>query len=168
MLHRRLLVAAMALAFVTTPAAAKPMRAALHAYCDRIDCPAGAARGAPAGDAGLAAEARRHLGATAAQLGLRHTLWCGAFIDRVVLPNTGHRRLHSDRARDFAQYGQRISGPRIGAIAVMARGSGGHVGIVTGIDAGGNPVVVSGNHNNRVREAVYPRARVLAYVMPGA
>jgi len=47
----------------------------------------------------------------------------------------------------------------------MTRGKdGGHVGVVTGFDANGNPIVISGNHNNRVDEAVYPRSRVIAYV----
>jgi hypothetical protein len=31
---------------------------------------------------------------------------------------------------------------------------------------GGNPIVVSGNNGNRVREAVLPRGRIYAYVMP--
>ena len=36
----------------------------------------------------------------------------------------------------------------------MWRGrGGGHVGIITGIDASGNPIMISGNNGNRVREA---------------
>jgi hypothetical protein len=46
------------------------------------------------------------------------------------------------------------------------RGGGGHVGVVSGIDRRGNPIVVSGNHGRRVAESVYPRSRVYAYVMP--
>jgi hypothetical protein len=38
---------------------------------------------------------------------------------------------------------------------------------VSGVDASGNPVVISGNHNRMVAESVYPRSRILAYVMPG-
>jgi hypothetical protein len=38
--------------------------------------------------------------------------------------------------------------------------------VVSGIDANGNPILVSGNYGNRVREAVYPRGRIYAYVMP--
>ena len=38
---------------------------------------------------GIVAEARAHLGATAAELGLRRNLWCGAFVD-MVLRRTGH------------------------------------------------------------------------------
>jgi uncharacterized protein (TIGR02594 family) len=59
-----------------------------------------------------------------------------------------------------------VSGPQVGAIAVMGRRGGGHVGIVSGIDAGGNPIVVSGNNGNRVREAPISRGRIYAYVMP--
>ena len=32
--------------------------------------------------------------------------------------------------------------------------------------AQGNPIVVSGNHGNTVRQSIYPKSRVLAYVMP--
>jgi uncharacterized protein (TIGR02594 family) len=70
-------------------------------------------------------------------------------------------------ARSFANYGRRVSGPQVGAIAVMSRGGrGGHVGVVSGVDAKGNPIIVSGNHGRKVAEAVYPRGRVYAYVMP--
>ena len=68
--------------------------------------------------------------------------------------------------RSFATYGRRVSGPQIGAIAVMGRRGGGHVGVVSGIDANGNPIVVSGNNGNRVREMPISRGRIYAYVMP--
>jgi hypothetical protein len=42
----------------------------------------------------------------------------------------------------------------------------GHVGVVRGTDGQGNPIVVSGNHGLTVRESVYPKAKVMAYVMP--
>jgi hypothetical protein len=48
----------------------------------------------------------------------------------------------------------------------MGRRGGGHVGVVSGIDASGNPILVSGNNGNRVREAAIPRSRIYAYVMP--
>jgi uncharacterized protein (TIGR02594 family) len=70
-------------------------------------------------------------------------------------------------ASSFASYGRRISGPQVGAIAVLSRGKrGGHVGVVSGIDSNGNPIIISGNHNRRVAEATYSRSRVYAYVMP--
>jgi uncharacterized protein (TIGR02594 family) len=85
----------------------------------------------------------------------------------MVLQHTGHRGTGSDMASSFASYGTRISGPQVGAIAVMSRGrGGGHVGIVTGVDASGNPIMISGNNGNRVREAPVSRGRIYAYVMP--
>jgi hypothetical protein len=48
----------------------------------------------------------------------------------------------------------------------MGRRGGGHVGVVSGVDANGNPIVISGNHNHTVAESVYPRGRIIAYVMP--
>jgi hypothetical protein len=85
----------------------------------------------------------------------------------MVLAKAGYDGTHSDAAKSFAYYGRRISEPRVGAIAVLSRGRrGGHVGVVSGVDSHGNPVIISGNHNKRVGEAVYLRTRVIAYVMP--
>jgi uncharacterized protein (TIGR02594 family) len=124
-----------------------------------------AAYAAPASSSSVVAEARRYIGTNPTN---RRSLWCGAFMN-MVLERTGHHRGPSDLAKSFASYGQRVSGPQVGALAIMSRGhGGGHVGVVSGIDASGNPIVVSGNHNNRVAESVYPRGRILAYVMPGA
>jgi uncharacterized protein (TIGR02594 family) len=112
----------------------------------------------------LVSEARRHLGTNPTN---RRSLWCGAFMD-MVLKRTGHKG-GGNLARGYAKYGTRISGPRVGAIAVMTRGKrGGHVGVVSGVDEKGNVIVVSGNHNNTVAESVYPRSRIIAYVMPNA
>ena len=94
----------------------------------------------------------------------RSSLWCGAFMD-MVLKQTG-RRGGGNLARGYAQYGRRVSSPQVGAIAVIGRRGGGHVGVVSGIDANGNPIVISGNHNRRVAESVYPASRVITYVLP--
>jgi len=110
----------------------------------------------------VVAEARRYIGGNPTGRG---SLWCARFMN-MVLERSGHRGTGSDMARSFAGYGQRVSGPQIGAIAVMGRRGGGHVGIVSGIDAAGNPILVSGNYHNRVVEAPYPRGRIYAYVMP--
>ena len=111
----------------------------------------------------IVAEARRYLGGNPTGRG---SLWCARFMN-MVLQHSGYRGTGSDLARSFASYGQRVSGPQVGAIAVMGRrGGGGHVGVVSGIDAGGNPIVVSGNNGNRVREAPISRGRIYAYVMP--
>jgi uncharacterized protein (TIGR02594 family) len=96
----------------------------------------------------------------------RKSLWCADFLN-LVLTRSGMQGTSSSMAKSFASYGQRLPGPKVGAIAVISRGkTAGHVGIVTGIDAGGNPILISGNHNNTVAEATYSRGRVIAYVWP--
>jgi uncharacterized protein (TIGR02594 family) len=108
-------------------------------------------------------EARRWIGLNPTS---RDTLWCATFMN-FVLERSGYQGTGSDAAKSFASYGQRVSGPQVGAIAVMTRGkNGGHVGIVSGIDWAGNPIVISGNHGKKVGEGVYPRGRVYAYVLP--
>jgi uncharacterized protein (TIGR02594 family) len=114
------------------------------------------------GSSGIVSEARRYLGGNPTGRG---SLWCARFMN-LVLQHSGYKGTGSDMARSFANYGQRISGPEVGAIAVMGRRGGGHVGIITGIDASGNPIMISGNNGNRVREAPISRGRIYAYVMP--
>ena len=114
------------------------------------------------GSSNVVAEARRYIGGNPTS---RATLWCARFMN-MVLQRTGFHGTGSDAARSFASYGQRVSGPQVGAIAVMARRGGGHVGIVSGIDAAGNPILISGNNRNRVVEAPISRRRVYAYVIP--
>lgn len=115
------------------------------------------------GGSGLVSEARRYVGGNPTGRG---SLWCARFMN-MVLEKTGHRGTGSDMANSFARYGTRVSGPQVGAIAVMSRGGrGGHVGIITGVDAQGNPIMISGNNGNRVREAPVSRGRIYAYVMP--
>jgi len=111
----------------------------------------------------LVTEARKYLGTNPTA---RSRLWCATFMN-MVLAKVGYAGTNSDAAKSFAQYGHRVSEPEVGAIAVLTRGkTGGHVGVVSGIDAQGNPIIISGNHGDRVGEAIYPRSRVIAYVMP--
>lgn len=121
-----------------------------------------AASGGFGGGSGLVSEARRYLGGNPTGRG---SLWCARFMN-MVLQHTGHHGTGSDMASSFARYGTRVSGPQVGAIAVMGRRGGGHVGIITGIDARGNPIMISGNNGNRVHEAPISRGRIYAYVMP--
>ena len=107
----------------------------------------------------LVSEARKYLGTNPTGRG---SLWCGAFMD-LVLKKTGHAG-GGNLAIAYARYGTRVSGPQVGAIAVMRH----HVGVVSGVDANGNPIIVSGNHNRTVAESVYPRSRIAAYVMPAS
>jgi uncharacterized protein (TIGR02594 family) len=110
----------------------------------------------------IVAEARRWIGTNPTT---RATLWCARFmnfvLDRVGLPGTA-----SDWAKSFATYGKPLEHPEVGAIAVMDRKGGGHVGVVSGFDKDGDPIIISGNHSRRVAESVYSRSRIIAYVSP--
>jgi len=115
------------------------------------------------GSSGLVEQARRYLGSNPTG---RSSLWCARFLN-MVLERSGHSGTGSDMASSFSSFGHRVSGPQVGAIAVMSRAKrGGHVGIVSGVDESGNPIIISGNHGGRVAEATYSRGRVYAYVMP--
>ena len=109
----------------------------------------------------LVEDARKYIGTNPTGRG---SLWCGAFMD-MVLKQTGHKG-GGNLALGYLHYGTRVSGPQVGAIAVMGRKGGGHVGVVSGVDANGNPIIVSGNHNHTVAESVYPRSRIAGYVLP--
>jgi len=109
----------------------------------------------------LIVEARKYLGGNPTGWAAD---WCGKFLD-MVLKKTG-RRGGGNLARGYIKYGTRLAGPEVGAIAIFSRKGGGHVGIVTGIDSNGNPIIISGNHNDRVAVAIYPASRALAYVRP--
>ena len=152
---------------------AKPKQAAQRP----VAAPAPRARSAPVEQVSLSAnmakpalgwpalvvEARKYMGTNPTA---RSRLWCATFMN-MVLAKVGYAGTNSDAAKSFAYYGRRISEPRVGAIAVLTRGkNGGHVGVVSGIDSSGNPIIISGNHNKRVGEAIYARSRVIAYVMP--
>ncbi len=90
-----------------------------------------------------------------------NAVWCGKFM-AMVAPEAAAKIKNPNRARDWATLPH--VNPRVGAIAVIARGRNvGHVGIVTGFE-GNNPIIVSGNHTRRVGEGVYPARLVIAYV----
>lgn len=136
---------------------------ARHATLQSADSAAESFSGSGFSSSNVVAEARRYIGSNPTG---RSRLWCARFMN-MVLQRSGHQGTGSDMARSFSNYGQRISGPQVGAIAVMSRGRrGGHVGVVSGIDPNGNPIIVSGNHGRRVAESVYSRGRIYAYVMP--
>jgi uncharacterized protein (TIGR02594 family) len=125
------------------------------------------AAGQVPGAAMVLLEALRWRGRSARQLGLPTKLWCADFMN-FVLRRAGGNGTHSRAARSFLKYGKKLDGPRVGAIAILYRRgrNNGHVGVVRGTDGLGNPIIVSGNHGNAVRQAVYSKSRVLAYVMP--
>jgi uncharacterized protein (TIGR02594 family) len=119
------------------------------------------------GAAGVLLEALRWQGRTAKQIGLPAKLWCADFMN-FVLRRAGGKGTQSRAARSFLDYGKKLDGPRVGAIAIMYRKgpNNGHVGVVRGTDGLGNPIIVSGNHGPTVMQSVYSKEKVTAYVMP--
>ena len=165
---------------VTTPALAisdkkKEERFALTAAVEqthRTDNTAAISQAAPKIDKkdavfAIGLESLKWIGATSRQVGVPYPeLWCADFIN-FILRRTGHATTNSRAAKSFLDYGKRIDQPRVGAIVVLTRGkNGGHVGIVRGTDGAGNIIVISGNHGNKVWESMYPKSRVLGYVIP--
>lgn len=102
----------------------------------------------------LAATARAYMGETARDLGLPGRAWCADFMNKITGGGT-----HSRLARSYARYGSPAAYGCVDCIAVMPH----HVGVVSGYDANGNPIIVSGNHGRRVGEGVYPKGRVIAW-----
>jgi uncharacterized protein (TIGR02594 family) len=99
----------------------------------------------------------------------RRSLWCGAFMD-FVLKRTGHAG-GGNLAEGYRHYGTRVS-LQVGAIAVMGRSGGGHVGVVSATSCepsrgkGPGVMIISGNHNHTTGEGCYPQSRIQAYVVP--
>lgn len=87
------------------------------------------------------------------------SLWCGCWARlQAGLPRAFNLSLHWLTLPHVA--------PQVGAWAVMRRRGGGHVGRVTGFEANGDPILISGNHGNEVGIGTYPKGRIVAYVMP--
>jgi uncharacterized protein (TIGR02594 family) len=107
----------------------------------------------------LVERARAYIGRTGPSLGLPARLWCSDFMNMVTGGGTGSRLAKSWLSKP------RVS-PQVGAVVVVGRRGGGHVGIVSGFTAKGDPIVVSGNFRRLVGEGVVARARVIAYVSP--
>jgi len=104
----------------------------------------------------LAKKASRYIGANASQLGLPSRLWCADFMNMIA---GGHDR----RAISYVHRGKPATYGCTNCVAVTNRKGGGHVGVVTGYDGRGNPIILSGNHNRRVGVGVYAKQRVIAY-----
>ena len=94
----------------------------------------------------------------------RRSLWCADFANLVL--RQAHRTGTGSRlAKSFLSFPR--TSPHLGAIAVMSRRGGGHVGFVAGFDSNGNPLIISGNsRGHRVSVSTYDRRRILKYVAP--
>jgi hypothetical protein len=105
----------------------------------------------------LITAASKFIGMGARQLGLPSTLWCADFLNKLTHSGTDRT------AKSYLHRGTPATKGCTNCIAVLTRKGGGHVGIVKGYDGRGNPILISGNHGNRVAVSVYPASRVLGY-----
>lgn len=93
--------------------------------------------------------------------------WCSAFVNW-VMRQSGYAGTDSAAARSWLAWGTPISGPRVGAIAVLKRGTQswqGHVGFVTDYDSS-YIYILGGNQRNEVNVSIYQRSRVIGYRWP--
>lgn len=88
-------------------------------------------------------------------------LWCGCWLSKYIF-GTNKKELWSARA--WLKFPRTT--PRVGAVVVTARKGGGHVGVITGFDSDGDPIIKSGNNGNSVRTGPIGRRKVIAYVSP--
>lgn len=122
---------------------------------------AGSGGSGRSGSSAAIAVASRYMGTNPTGRGRR---WCAHFMN-MVERKLGRSGTGSGMARSYASYGRRVSSPRAGDIAVLARKGGGHVGYVLSVD--GNKVkLLSGNHGGKVGVGSYSRSRVVAFVRP--
>lgn len=97
------------------------------------------------------------------------TAWCAAFVN-ATLGHVGLKGTSSNMARSFLEWGVDSSdNPMPGDIVVLERGEPpfGHVGIVTGFTASGDPIILGGNQNDAVSVKTYSSQKVLGYRRAG-
>lgn len=95
--------------------------------------------------------------------------WCAAFVG-ACLERSGAASTRSLMARSYLQWGEPLSAPRAGAVAVLSRGRNaalGHVGFWLG-ETDRDVVLLGGNQGNAVSVARYPKARLLGFRWPPA
>lgn len=93
------------------------------------------------------------------------TPWCAGFVGG-CLEECGIKSTRSGLALSYSNFGIRLFGPCIGAIATMKRTGGGHVAFVAGKDKRGNLMLLGGNQSNAVNIKPFDVSRITAYTWP--
>jgi len=83
------------------------------------------------------------------------TPWCGVYTAYCLKKNGVTIPKHWYRALDYKNYGNALTKPAYGCIAIKARRGGGHVTFVVGKTGDGRLVCMGGNQNDMVNYAVY-------------
>jgi uncharacterized protein (TIGR02594 family) len=95
------------------------------------------------------------------------TAWCAAFVG-ACLERAGFASTRSLMARSYLDWGEAISEPSAGSIAVLSRGANttlGHVGFLVGMTDTAL-YLLGGNQSNAVSVARFDRTRLLGIRMP--
>lgn len=93
------------------------------------------------------------------------TPWCSSFTNWCI-EHAGYRGTKSAWARSWLSWGEVLKQPKRGCVVVFSRGAGsGHVGFFLK-EVGDSVLVLGGNQNNSVCEALYPKDRLLGYRWP--
>lgn len=94
------------------------------------------------------------------------TAWCSAFVNW-SFSKVGIEGTNSVSALSWSNWGQRLSQPAYGSVAVIDWGRGhGHVGFVVGISPTGRLILLGGNQSNSVKISSLSQSLVKAYVYP--
>lgn len=95
------------------------------------------------------------------------TPWCGLFVGWIMGMSDRFVVKEWYRAKEWASsHLTKLDAPAYGAIAVMDRSGGGHVGFVVGKDAKGNVMLIGGNQGDAVSIKPFARARITGYYWP--
>jgi uncharacterized protein (TIGR02594 family) len=93
------------------------------------------------------------------------TPWCAAFVG-AMLERSGVISARNEGARAYLTWGQRLAAPAVGAVAVLTRDGGGHVGFVVGKDLAGRILLLGGNQADAVNIKSFDPSRVAGYRWP--
>jgi len=92
------------------------------------------------------------------------TPWCSEFVNGVMI-EAGIKGTNSAAAKSWLEWGQPLESGRLGAITVLTRPGGNHVGFY--LDESENRVkLLGGNQNNQVGEGWYPWDSVMGFRWP--
>lgn len=94
------------------------------------------------------------------------TPWCGVFVGHCMQACKLDVPKFYMRAKEWANYGEKLSKPIPGCIVVFSRNGGGHVGFLLGLDKNHNPVVLGGNQGNEVNIRTLDKSRIISYNYP--
>lgn len=93
------------------------------------------------------------------------TPWCAAFVG-ACLERAGVQSTRFEGAASYLTWGQKLSHPTLGCIAVIARPGGAHVFFVVARDVAGQLIGLGGNQSDQVGYATFDRTQIMGYRWP--